>query len=129
MIEHVGNFDEQRKFSEEIRRVGKAYWVQTPNRWFFVEPHLMTPLIHYLSQGLQKKLLRYFTIWGLVTKPSRDQIDIFLRTTRLLTEKELKQLFPDGTFYREKFFGFTKSFVVYKTDDRVSKPPMCEERR
>lgn len=128
VIEHVDSFDEQRKFAEEIRRVGRTYWVQTPNKWFFIEPHLITPFIHYLPLGLQKKLLRYFTIWGLVTKPSRDQIDIFLRTTRLLTEKELKQFFPDGTLYREKFFLFTKSFVVYKTDGRVSKPSACKEQ-
>lgn len=116
VIEHVGSLDDQRKFAEEIRRVGKKYWVQTPNKWFFVEPHLITPWIHYLPPGLQKKLVRYFTIWGLVTKPSRDQVDRFLATTRLLTGKELKRLFPDGKIYRERFLLFTKSFVVYRAE-------------
>ena len=40
VIEHIGSFDEQRRFAEEIRRVGRAYWVQTPNRWFFVVSHV-----------------------------------------------------------------------------------------
>ena len=44
VIEHVGTPDQQRRFAHEIQRVGRRYWVQTPNRRFPVEPHLLTPL-------------------------------------------------------------------------------------
>lgn len=114
VIEHVGSFEDQRKFAEEIRRVGRSYWVQTPNKRFFVEPHLVAPLIHYLPAWVQRKLIRYGTPWGLATKPSQKQVDEFLATTHLLTEPEMRELFPDGTIYREKFLLFTKSVVVYK---------------
>src|SRR5579863_5094084 len=50
VIEHVGGSDAQARFAEEIRRVGRAYWVQTPNRRFPVEQHLLTPLIHWLPK-------------------------------------------------------------------------------
>src|SRR5437762_2025209 len=43
VIEHVGGRDEQRRFAEEIQRVGKRYWVQAPNRYFPVEPHFLFP--------------------------------------------------------------------------------------
>ena len=118
VIEHVGDLNEQTKFAEQVRRVGKSYWVQTPNKWFIVEPHLIALFIHYLPWGMKKRLIRYFTVWGLVTKPSQDQISDFLNHTRLLTERELRQLFPDGTVYREKFFLLTKSFVVYNAGGR-----------
>lgn len=114
VIEHVGPFDDQRKFADEIRRTGKSYWVQTPHKWFFVDPHLLAPFVHYLPQRLQRRLIRYCTLWGLATKPSQDQVDDFLRSTRLLTEAEVRSLFPDGTIYRERFLLFTKSFVIYK---------------
>ena len=65
MIEHVGNHGAQQRFAEEIRRVGRNYYVQTPNRWFPVEPHFVTPFIHYLPGSLQFPwLLRYGTLWG-----------------------------------------------------------------
>jgi len=84
-IEHLSTFENQQKFANEIRRVGKRIWVQTPSRWFWIEPHLITPWIHYLPKQWQRPLLRYFTIWGLITKPSRKQIDEFLNEVRLLT--------------------------------------------
>lgn len=48
VIEHVGNFERQKAFAEEARRVGIHYCVQTPNRGFLFEPHLLTPFIHWL---------------------------------------------------------------------------------
>lgn len=114
VIEHLGTFENQKRFAAEIRRVGKSYWVQTPNRWFPVEPHLLTPLIHYLPKVLQKHLLRWCTVWGLVSRPTRDQVETFLAEVRLLTEGEMKELFPDARIVSERFLGFKKSFIAVK---------------
>lgn len=34
VIEHVGGFQDQMKAANEIRRVGKNYFIQTPNKYF-----------------------------------------------------------------------------------------------
>lgn len=34
VLEHVGNFEDMRRFAGEIARVGKKYFVQTPSFWF-----------------------------------------------------------------------------------------------
>jgi hypothetical protein len=47
VIEHVGDAGAQRRFAQELRRVGRRLWVQTPARWFPFEPHLLTPFVHY----------------------------------------------------------------------------------
>src|SRR5436190_77472 len=39
VIEHVGGEKSQRQFASEVMRVGRGFWVQTPNRWFPVEQH------------------------------------------------------------------------------------------
>jgi hypothetical protein len=39
-IEHVG--------SEEMIRVGKRIYCQTPSRLFLIDPHLTTPFLHWL---------------------------------------------------------------------------------
>ncbi len=57
VIEHVGSADRQKEFADEIRRVGRAYWVQTPNFWFPVEAHLLTPAVHWLPKSWQRAVL------------------------------------------------------------------------
>jgi len=53
VIEHVGNYNRQKLFAKEIKRVGVRYWVQTPYKHFPIEPHLLFPLFQYLSVTLK----------------------------------------------------------------------------
>jgi hypothetical protein len=114
VIEHLGDFASQQRFAQEIERVGLRYYVQTPNRWFPVETHLVTPLIHFLPRTWQRLLLRNFTVWGLVTRPSREQCAGFLEEVALLDYQKMRSLFPRAEIRRERFLGFTKSLIAIK---------------
>lgn len=115
VIEHLGTWENQQKFAAEIRRIGGRLWVQTPARWFFIEPHLIAPFIHWLPKGWQRPLLRWFTVWGWLTKPTPAQVDAFLAEVRLLTMPEMEALFPDCRIECERFlFLFTKSYVAVR---------------
>ena len=114
VIEHVGTYENQIKFAREICRVAKKIWVQTPARWFFVEPHIITPFIHYFPKSWQRHLIRNFSIWGLITKPSREKVNGFLEEVRLVNFSEFKSLFPDCEIKKEKFLFMTKSFIAIK---------------
>jgi hypothetical protein len=114
VLEHVGGPEDQRLFAMECRRVGRRYYVQTPNRRFFIEPHLITPLLHWLPFRTQRIFLRNFTLWGLVTRPTKKECDDLLNDTRLLVENELQNLFPDAEIWHERFLGMTKSLIAAK---------------
>jgi len=120
VIEHVGDWESQRQFAAEIARVGQAYWVQTPNRGFPVEPHMMTPFLHYLPSAWQNRIARRFTVWALIERPSADRwkfyIDHYLRDIRLLSAAEMQRLFPDGEIVRERLAGVTKALIGVRRD-------------
>lgn len=117
VIEHLGTWEQQRAFANECSRVGKELWIQTPAKCFPVEPHLITPFIHWFPLGLQARLMRNFTLWGIITRPTRQFIDGFLKERRLLTYREMMHLFPDCQILKEKFLGLTKSYIAVKYFD------------
>ena len=126
VIEHLFTYENQKKFANELRRVGCNIWVQTPAKSFFVEPHLITPFIHYLPCRWQKKLLRNFTVWGLLTRPSKEKVETFLKEVRLLTFQEMQYLFPDCKIVKEKFLCFTKFYLAIRhveAKDQLFKTP------
>lgn len=107
VIEHLGDFEAQKLFAREVRRVGRRYFIQTPNRYFPIEPHTFVPFFQFLPRGLQRFLslrlpLGHYSRGGVL----RDAVS-------LLSGKDLLSLFPGSTIYRERFLGFTKSFCVY----------------
>lgn len=112
VIEHVGDFEDQRRFAQEIMRCGKRFYVQTPNKWFPVEPHLIALGIHWLPTTLARRLVRWFSVWAWVTKATQEDIDQFLNNTRMLCERDVKLLFPGCEIGVERFLLLAKSFLV-----------------
>lgn len=119
VIEHVGNWDSQWRFAREVMRVGRAYWVQTPNRWFPVEQHLLTPFIHWAPVHWQRAIAPRVNLWQLVARPAEDRrrfyLEHYLQDVRLLGAGELAQLFPGAQLIRERVLGWTKSLVAMRT--------------
>ena len=118
VIEHVGDAPDQRRFAREVARVGRAYWVQTPNRWFPIEQHLLTPLVHWLPKHWQRFIVPRFTVWDALVRPSPDRrafyLAHYLEDVRLLSAAELAALFPDARLIRERLCGWTKSLVAVR---------------
>jgi hypothetical protein len=115
LIEHLHTFEQQQRFADECRRVAARYFVQVPNQRFFIEPHLLTPFIHWLPKSTRTRLLRNFTVWGLVTRPTRQECEHFIEEVRLLTKRDLRQLFPEAEIWHERWLGLSKSFMAVKS--------------
>jgi SAM-dependent methyltransferase len=100
VIEHVGDAARQRAFAKEVARVGRGYWVQTPNRRFPLEVHLHTPFVHWLPRSWQRALVPRFAVWCWIVRTTPDRREFYLRhyleTIRLLDAGQVGALFPDS---------------------------------
>jgi len=114
VIEHVGTYAHQRQMAQEVQRVGERYYVQTPNRFFPMEPHFLFPFFQFLPVSFRVFLVTHFNLGWRGKIRDRQEALQAVNEIRLLTEKELEQLFPGAKIYREKLLGLTKSFIVYK---------------
>jgi len=112
VIEHLFTFDNQRRMASEIQRVGKAFWVQTPNFWFPLEPHFHVPGWQWMPVTMRVAVLRRWRCgWRgpcADLARARDQV----REVRLMTKEELQALFPGATLIPEHFFGWVKSWIA-----------------
>jgi hypothetical protein len=84
VIEHVGDRRKQEAFAREIQRVARVgYFVATPNRHFFLDPHTYFPFYHLLPEGLQRVAIHFsfghMRNWEYL---------------RILSAAELRQMFP-----------------------------------
>jgi hypothetical protein len=114
VIEHLHTYANQQRMADEIRRVGKTYFVQTPNMMFPVEPHFLCPFFHWLPFSARVEIIRRMSLGHKNRQPTREAAVAAVSEFRLLRKSELRALFPDAVLYREKFLGLTKSFTAVK---------------
>lgn len=122
VIEHLGTAERQAAFAREAMRVGKGYWIQTPAKECLVEPHYLTPFIHWFSKRVQRRLLRNFSLWGWLGRPSEAQLDLVLAELRLLNRCEFERLFPESHVWVERTLGLPKSYTAYKLPQAEASP-------
>ena len=113
LIEHINNFLHQKKLAREIARIGKHYFIQTPNYYFPVEPHFLFPMFQFLPLGLKTKLIRNYDLGWFKKETDIVKANELANSVRLLKKSELKEIFPDGKIYYEKYYIFNKSFIIY----------------
>ena len=101
LLEHVGDWRVQRQVFAEIKRVGRKFFVQTPNRHFPIEAHHLVPFYQYWPRPVQRwvgqnLLGHYEQVW-------------------LLDRRAVEELAGAGdgiAIWEEKMLGLTKSFVL-----------------
>lgn len=97
----------QKLFTDEIMRLGKQYFVQTPSKTFPIESHTWLPLVGYLPRKRFLPVLKLSNrFWVKQAEPDFN----------LLNEEDMKQLFPDAEIICEKKYGLKKSVMAIKTN-------------
>ena len=114
VIEHVGDFEQQKRMAREIIRVGSSYIIQTPNFYFPMEPHFLFPFFQFLPRSFRASLVKNFRLGWTEKASNTEEAYRLVDSVTLLKEEELKNLFPDALIHREKFLGLTKSLTAYK---------------
>lgn len=106
VVEHVGDEAQQIFFLKEIKRVAKAAFLTTPNKYFPIEVHTRTPLLHYLPKPIFD---RYLCLVG-KEWASGDYM-------RLLSLNDVRRLLKaadihDYKIIKNQLYGFTLDFII-----------------
>ena len=113
VIEHLGSLQAQQMMAQEVKRVGKRYFIQTPNKYFPLEPHFLFPFFQFLPVELRAHLLRRFDLGWVQRIDDYQAAKREVQSIHLLSKNDFCRLFAEGHLWEEKVLGLTKSFVMY----------------
>ena len=112
VIEHLYTLEQQQKMASEILRVGKSYFIQTPNVYFPIEAHYALPFAQYYPNGFLYFILTK-TKFSRLKKWNSAEASQYIAEIRLLNAQEMKALFPGASLLKEKVLGLTKSITAH----------------
>ena len=112
VIEHLFTLELQQKMASEILRVGKSYFIQTPNVYFPIEAHYALPFAQYFPKDFLHFILTR-TKLSRLRKWSSAEASQYIAEIRLLNAQEMKALFPGTSLLKEKVLGLTKSITAH----------------
>ena len=107
VIEHILGEGRQARFAEEVMRVGKSWFVTTPNYWYPFESHYHLPFIQFLPRGIQR---RYNQLLG--THIPRGETQNLV----LLSARQLARLFPSSRILKVRVTFWPETLVACYVD-------------
>lgn len=113
VIEHVGGHERRLRFAETVRTLGTGYWVQTPYRYFPIEPHWVAPGMQFMPNRMQQAMARH---WPLAHTPNKDKEQALESALwiELIDKTQMRHYFPDALFRNERALGLTKALIAYR---------------
>ncbi len=105
VIEHILGEERQAQFAREIMRVGRSWFVTTPNYWFPFESHYHLPFIQFLPRSAQRT---YNRLLGRHIPKGR------VLELALLSARQLRRLFPTSHIARVRVTFWPETLVAYQ---------------
>jgi hypothetical protein len=113
VIEHVGGHERRLRFAEAVRSLGDRYWVQTPYRFFPIEPHWVAPGMQFLPSALRTSVAYRWPL-GHTPAVDRDAARDAALWVELLDRTQMRHYFPDAELRAERLIGMTKSLIAVR---------------
>ena len=109
VIEHVGDYERQKKMASEIIRVGRKWFVTTPNRWYPFEFHMRLPFVTWLPfHGYLKigQIISYNHVKQKYTCGLKHD------HLRLMTASELGMCFPGSRIIKQRVTFMPETLIA-----------------
>lgn len=113
LIEHVGGHTQRSRLADVIQTAAPRHWVQTPYRYFPVEPHWLFPGLQFLPFAARVAVTTKWKLGHRFTRDYQQAIDS-VHEVDLIGITQMASYFPQSEIWREKFAGLVKSIVAIR---------------
>ncbi len=113
VLEHVGGHSQRAKFAASTTALSDKYWIQTPYRYFPLEPHWLFPGMQFLPLALRAKVAKAWPLGHTPPATGQEALSSVL-WTELIGVVELRALYPSAKIVHERIGGLTKSIIAVR---------------
>jgi hypothetical protein len=115
LMEHLGGHARRQQFANVVRESAPAWWVQTPYRYFPIEPHWVFPGFQFLPFRMRVLICQHWSMLHMpACKDAAEAADL-VASTELISGTEMRTYFPNSEIWFERIAGIPKSLVAIKS--------------
>jgi hypothetical protein len=114
LLEHLGGHARRQQFADVVRESAPNWWIQTPYRYFPIEPHWVFPGFQFLPFRVRREITQRWKIGHMGARADTAEAARIVASVELISVTEMRAYFPDGEIWFERFAGLPKSLVAVK---------------
>jgi hypothetical protein len=111
LIEHVGGHQPRAALATVITKAAPRFYVQTPYRYFPIEPHWMLPGFQFLPVNIRSWLAPRWPMGHTYGWPASHAAEEVMGTD-LISATDMRRYFPGSKIVYERFLGLRKSLIA-----------------
>lgn len=115
VLEHVGGHAKRVQFAANVHRLGLKHWIQTPYRYFPIEPHHLVPGLQWIPRTAQISVIQRWPLSHSGAIKDRGRATNVALWTELVSVTEMCHYFPRSLILRERYAGMVKSLIAVRS--------------
>ena len=114
LLEHLGGHARRQQFAEVVRESAPSWWIQTPYRYFPIEPHWVFPGFQFLPFRARLAICQHWSIGHAPAMKDASEAAELVASIELVSAAEMRNYFPESEIWFERIVGVPKSLVAIK---------------
>jgi len=114
VIEHVGGHWRREALADSVHALGDHHWVQTPYRYFPIEPHWLFPGFQFLPVRARAAVTVRWPLGAYRRLREPGPAVHWSLATELLSRTEMEHYFPRSEVVSESLGPFVKSLIAVR---------------
>jgi hypothetical protein len=115
LMEHLGGHARRQQFANVVQESASSWWIQTPYRYFPVEPHWMFPCFQFLPFRTRVMICQHRNRLHVPACKDAAEAAEVVASIELISATEMRNYFPTSEIWFERIASIPKSLVAIKT--------------
>jgi len=115
LMEHLSGHARRQQFAEVVQESAPSWWIQTPYRYFPIEPHWFFPCFQFLPFRARLMICQHWNTLHVPAVKDTAKAAEMVASVELISATEMRMYFPDSEIWFERIAGLPKSLISIRT--------------